>query len=324
MNEFDLIAAYFKPLTKGYEGSLSLTDDAAIISSTPGFDLVVTKDAICESIHFLGHEDPVLIAQKLLRVNLSDLAAMGAKPLAYLLSLQLPKDTSPDWVKRFAQGLEKDQEQFGIHLAGGDTTSSHGLLACSITAFGTIPTGKALRRSRAQVGDIIYVSGTLGDSALGLGLIQGKNTSSLSSDERTWLEQRYFIPQPRVELGQRLVGLANAAMDISDGLMQDLGHICEESGVGAALHRHLLPLSAPAKALIGSHPNLWDSVFAGGDDYELLFTIPTERQAEIPLLSAQLRLPLTAIGHISSVQGVTIEDQQGQVLSVPRKGFAHF
>jgi len=329
MNEFDLIATYFKPLAGGYDGSLNLSDDAAIINPPPGHDLVVTKDAICAGIHFLGNEDATLIAQKLLRTNLSDLAAMGAKPLAYLLSLQLPKNTNADWIKRFAEGLAQDQNQFGIHLAGGDTTSSNGLLACSITAFGTVPTGKALRRNAAKVGDIIYVSGMLGDSALGLHLLchpGDVSPEALAKGEGRdpFLTDRYYLPQPRLELGQNLIGIAHAAMDISDGLLQDLGHICKASGVGATLHRHLLPLSKPANAIIKINPDLWEKIYAGGDDYELLFTVPTDKQKEITALAAKLQLPLTAIGHIAPGQAINLEDENGKNIPVPRKGFAHF
>ena len=324
MDEFELISSFFKPLARGYDGSLGLTDDAALITPPPGCELVVTTDAICSGIHFIGTEDAALIAQKLLRVNLSDLAAMGAKPLAYVLSLQLPKDTSPNWVKSFAQGLHSDQEQFGIHLAGGDTTSSYGPLSCSITAFGSIPAGNALKRSGAKEGDAIYVTGTLGDSAMGLGLLQKRITHPLACDQEAWLIGRYFMPQPRVTFGQGLIGIAHSAMDISDGLVQDLGHICAASGVGAVIGRHLLPLSDGARSLTQADESHWEYCLGGGDDYELLFTAAKERNQTIQTLAAAIGIVVTPIGFITEGTSVQVEDEQGNILLVPRKGFAHF
>jgi thiamine-monophosphate kinase len=306
MNEFDLIKNHFAPLAKDFSGSLNLTDDAAIITPPVGCDLVVTKDAMCEGVHFIGHEDAALIAQKLLRVNLSDLAAMGATPLAYLLSLQLPKNTTSDWIKRFANGLLRDQNTFSIHLAGGDTTSNLGPLSCSITAFGTVKTGNALKRSGAKIGDSIYVSGTLGDSALGLKCLLEKHSNP-------FLEDRYFLPQPRMELGTSLVGIASSAMDISDGLIQDVGHICTASNVGAIIHRELLPLSKAAASMVKNDPNLWEAIYAGGDDYELLFT------ASDPITINGI----TRIGEIVSGADVLLKDYEN-IIAVTRKGFAHF
>ncbi len=241
MDEFDLIEKYFKPLARGFPGSLNLTDDAAVFSIPAGCELVVTTDAISEGVHFIGDEAPELIARKLLRVNLSDLAAMGATPLCYFLAGMLPKTTEAHWVKRFAEGLAEDQKQFRINIAGGDTISTHGALSLSVTALGTVPKGKALRRSGAKPGDIIYVSGTLGDSALGLSCHCEQSSACKTQDP--FLINRYLLPEPRIALGQKLIGIANACMDISDGLVQDLGHICKASGVGATIHRDKLPLS---------------------------------------------------------------------------------
>ena len=324
MNEFDLITAYFKPLAHGFDGSLNLTDDAAILTPPAGHELVVTTDAINAGVHFLGNEDAALIAQKALRVNLSDLAAMGATPLAYLLSLQLPKNTPAEWVKRFAEGLQHDQAQFQIHLAGGDTTSTHGPLSCSITAFGTVPNGKALRRNGAKVGDIVYVTGTIGDSAMGLGLLQKRIGQTLLGAEEAWLIGRYFLPQPRTTFGQGLIGIASSAMDISDGLVQDLEHICSASGVGATIGRHLLPLSDGAITLTSTDEVLFEYALAGGDDYELLLTAAPKHDADVRTLAASAGIPVTPIGFIAMGNSVKLEDADGQMLSVPRKGFAHF
>jgi thiamine-monophosphate kinase len=315
MDEFGLIERYFKPLSTGFSGSLNLSDDAAIISPPPGHELVITKDAISQGVHYLGHESPALIARKLLRTNLSDLAAMGATPLCYFLAVMLPKNTTPEWLESFAQGLQQDQKEFGIHLAGGDTIATLGTPSFSLTALGTVPAGKSLRRGGAQIGDIIYVSDTLGDSALGLMMLQ-KNIPSPA------LEQRYYLPEPRLALGQQLLGIAHAAMDISDGLLQDLGHICAQSQVGATLYRDRLPLSEATQALVHQDAALWNAVLSGGDDYELLFTAAPN--APIETLARSLNLRLTAIGEITVENAVRVLDENKNIISVPRKGFAHF
>jgi thiamine-monophosphate kinase len=321
MHEFDLIHDYFKPLAKSFPGSLNLSDDAAILTAPAGYELVATTDAISEGVHFIGNESPGLIAQKLLRVNLSDLAAMGAKPYCYLLTVMLPRETKSDWVAAFAEGLRKDQHQFSIHLAGGDTIATRGSLSFSLTALGLVPSGKALRRSTAQAGDIIYVSGTLGDSALGLALLQSAIT--VAPEHQRYLEQRYFLPEPRIDVGQKLIGLAHAAMDVSDGLLQDLGHICKASSVGATVHRHKLPLSQAADALIQTNDALWDKITGGGDDYELLFTASADEAPAITALSKELSLPITVIGEITAGSGVQLSDESGQAIPAER-GYSHF
>jgi len=202
MHEFDLIDRYFKPLARGFPGSLALSDDAALMDAPAGMQFVVTKDAISEGIHFIGSEEPALIARKLLRTNLSDLAAMGAEPYCYFLSISLPVNQKSelsleDWMSSFTSGLEQDQETFAVHLAGGDTTSSRSDLTLSMTAVGLVPQGKSLRRNGAKPGDTIYVSGTLGDSALGLKLLSAHK-------EEEYLVTRYLLPQPRLALGMKL------------------------------------------------------------------------------------------------------------------------
>ncbi|MDE3016066.1 MAG: thiamine-phosphate kinase [Pseudomonadota bacterium] len=351
MDEFDLIKAYFAPLAKGFSGGLNLADDAALIHVPSGSDLAVTTDAINRGVHFVGNEDPALIARKLLRVNLSDLAAMGATPLCYFLTLMLPPLSSPSpaggteggwnhWLKRFAEGLREDQSLFGIRLAGGDTSATKEGMSFSVTALGGVAAGRALRRSGARPGDAIYLSGTLGDGALGLlrrlrpGASPGRGSRAngersparrrLAGDDALFLEQRYLLPQPRLELGQKLIGVASACMDVSDGLVQDLGHICEVSGVGATIQRDKLPLSDPARKLIEADKNLWDFVLGGGDDYELLFTAPPEKEMLIRGLSAELELPLTAIGNITEGAEVEVLDATGKSLIVAHKGFRHF
>ncbi len=319
MDEFSLISTYFKPLARGFPGSLNLGDDAAIISVPAGSELVVTKDAVSVGVHFIGNEDARLIAKKSLRVNLSDLAAMGATPLCYFLAMMLPKGTTEDWLKRFAEGLAEDQNEFHIHLAGGDTISTQGTLSFSVTAIGTVPAGKALRRSGAKMGDTIYVSGTLGDSALGLQLLRHPGVG-----RDPYLINRYYLPQPRISLGQKLISIAHACMDISDGLVQDLGHICKISGVGATINRDKLPLSKSVRKCIEGDEEFWDCALSGGDDYELLFTAPPEKEPTIKALAEDLKLPLTAIGKITGDDGITLLDETGKPLVITGRGFKHF
>jgi thiamine-monophosphate kinase len=318
MNEFDIIKNYFAPLARGHTGSLNLTDDAALIDTPAGFELAITKDAISEGVHFLGSEDPPLIAQKLLRVNLSDLAAMGAKPYVYFLAIMLPKSAHEGWIERFAEGLRQDQERFGIHLAGGDTIATQGSLSFSITALGLVPAGHALRRNGAKPGDKIFVSGTLGDSALGLMSLQKHLDARLSKDDRKFLEQRYFLPEPRLVLGEQLRGIASAAIDISDGLVQDLEHICTNSGCAGEIKVSTIPLSQAGWNAIELTPEMGSLVLTGGDDYELLFTVPPDKISAVPQGCIE-------IGVMKPGTGVTVFGPDGTPIVLPEDtGFKHF
>lgn len=309
MNEFDLIKTYFAPLAYGFPGSLNLTDDAAVIDVPDGMQLVVTKDAIVEGVHFLGSEDAALIARKLLRVNLSDLAAKGATPLCYLLAVMLPASTTEAWIKDFASGLATDQQEFSIALAGGDTTRTNGTLCLTLTALGLVSQGQMLKRRGARAGDGVYVSGTLGDAALGLLCLQG------ALSRNTALEHRYFLPEPRLALGKQLLGIATSAMDISDGLVQDLGHICAASGVGAVIERGCIPLSDVARAAIKHNSASWETILAGGDDYEILFTAPEGKVTS---------LPVTRIGTVVAESSVRVLDESGKDIPIAKRGFTHF
>jgi len=321
MDEFGLIKKYFGPLAADYSGSLALSDDAAIIDVPPGRELVITKDAISEGVHFIGSEDAALIAKKLLRVNLSDLAAMGAKPMCYFLAAMLPKDTEEAWVAQFARGLQEDQGRYAVYLAGGDTIATQGQLSFSITALGTVEKGRALRRSGAKPGDHIYVSGTIGDSALGLKSLRGG--LSAMPEAQKYLEQCYLLPEPHIALGQRLYGIAGACMDVSDGLAQDLGHIAEASQVGAVIYRDHIPLSKAALALLAKNEALWSAILGGGDDYQLLFTVPAAKEKQLRTLSNDLELTLTCIGEIREGRGVAVLDGNKKPLAAA-KGFSHF
>ncbi len=324
LNEFGLIEAYFSPLSKKLEGAFGLCDDAAVLSVAPGESLVVTVDTLVEGVHFLKDTDPGLLAHKLLRVNLSDLAAMGAKPAFYVLSLALPGTVDPPWIARFASALGQDQETYGISLAGGDTVLTPGPLTLTVTAHGAVAAGRELRRSGARPGDKVYVSGTLGDAAFGLRCLQNK-TPGLTGEQRNFLTGRYLKPRPRVDLGLRLFGLASAATDISDGLVADLGHICSASGVAAVVEWGRVPLSDPVGHILAGSPEEIPTVMAGGDDYELLFTVPEDKTKNIRSLSKDLGIPLTPLGEIIVGGGaVRVLGGDGGEIPMARGGYVHF
>jgi thiamine-monophosphate kinase len=315
MHEFDLIAHYFKPLSGERADALGLADDAAVMLVPEGMELVLTKDVMQQGIHFFGDEAPRLIAKKLLRTNLSDLAAMGAKPYGYLLGLGLPAHIGPNWLADFAAGLREDNVAYGVHVLGGDTTRTQAYISLSLTALGYVPKGQALRRGGAQVGDKVYVSGTLGDAALGLRVMRGA-LLGLSEAHQAYLRERYLLPCPRVELGVRLRGVAHAAMDISDGLLQDAGHIAKASSVGMVLQRDLLPLSDAARgAILPETADFWQCIVAGGDDYELLMTLPA---------NAPVPEGLTHIGDVVAGEGVVLLDAQAHDVTPQQRGYSHF
>ena len=321
--EFDLIAEIFAPLASGTPGAFGLTDDGAVIEVARGKRLVVTVDAMVENVHFLAEDPPADVGRKLLRVNLSDLAAMGAEPLGYVLATVLPVDTDRAWVEGFAAGLAEDQAHFGIGLYGGDTTSTPGPLTMSLTAFGQVEPGRELRRSGARVGDRIYVSGTIGDGALGLKAIRG-TLGGIDKPARAYLAGRYRLPTPRLALGQGLVGLASAALDISDGLVGDLGHIAETSGVRGVVEAGRVPLSDAVRQALAADPGLVEDILSGGDDYELLFTAPAGAAGRLAELSRSLDLPLTEIGRIEAGSGVAVVDETGADIPLKSQGFRHF
>lgn len=325
LGEFALIRRYFAPLAAGAPGALGLTDDAALIRARKGRELVVTTDALVAGVHFPMNETPDSVAQRALGVNLSDLAAMGAKPLVYTLAIALPKRCDAGWVGRFAAGLGRVQKAHGIHLIGGDTVATKGPLTISITAIGDVGRGTALRRGGAKAGDAIYVSGTIGDAALGLKAVKG-GLRGLSARQRKALIDRYRRPRPRVRLGLALVGLARAAIDVSDGLAADLGHIAETSGLAAEIDAARVPLSAAARAALAHDPKLMPLVLGGGDDYEIAFTAPPGAAARVATLARRLKLPLTRIGRMKKgkIGTVRINDRQGRALRVDSGGYQHF
>ncbi|MDG1286668.1 MAG: thiamine-phosphate kinase [Rickettsiales bacterium] len=316
MSEFDWIARYFAPLASN-EG-LGLRDDAALFKSTAGKELVITSDAITAGIHFFADDAPASIAQKLLRVNLSDLAAKGAEPRGYLLSLLLPFDTPESWVEGFVTGLASDQIRFGIALWGGDTSQIKGPITASVTAIGEVKTGQMLRRSGAQIGDVLYMTGGLGNAALGLKIRKGE------LEANDYLLDRYLHPRPQVELGQRLVGIATAAMDISDGLVQDAGHLAIASDVALAINVNQLTFSRETRDILNEKPELFELCLSGGDDYELLFTAPLAAKDMLISLSERTEITITAIGTVGQGSGVTVLGEDGRPLELVNMGWQHF
>ncbi len=321
LGEFERVRRFFAPLAG--PGGLGLLDDAAIVDCRAGQRLVVTADAIVAGVHYLPDDPPDLIARKLLRVNLSDLAAMGARPLYYLLTTALPTALGPDWLAEFTRGLAEDQRRFGIDLLGGDSVATTGPAVLSLTAIGEVAAGMEVRRNDARAEDLVWVSGTIGDAFLGLALLRGAYPQ-LASEYRTGLIGRFQVPEPRVDLGCRLAGIAHAMIDISDGLIADLGHICETSRVAAVVELASLPLSPPARVIVDGEPGVRTTLAAGGDDYELLFTAPARLTKAIDDLSSVLGLPVTRIGRIEPGEGVRLVDAEGRTIPVVESGYRHF
>ncbi len=323
LGEFDLINRIFAPLSAGSPGAFSLTDDAAVVNVSEGQELVVTKDAMVAGIHFLEADPPEDIARKLIRVNLSDLAAMGARPVGYLLATFWPKDLDTSWIKSFADGLARDQKEFSISLLGGDTVKTPGPLCLSLTAMGEVPIGQALRRNGARAGDLIAVSGTIGDGALGLKASRS-DLDGLGAEAARALSNRYRLPEPRLHLGQSLHSMVTSCIDISDGLIADIGHICEQSKVRAVLRSDKIPLSNAAATVLSQDRSLLQVILTGGDDYELAFTFPAEKEEMIEELARKTGCELALIGHIEAGEGVTVLDGDGSDVAIVQSGWQHF
>lgn len=321
--EFELIARLFAPLSISAPGAFGLTDDGAIIAPPAGEEIVVTTDALVETVHFLRSDPPDTVAKKSLRVNLSDLAAKGAKPLAYLLALSLPDWIDMAWLEAFARGLGEDQRAFGISLTGGDTTRTPGPLTLAITVLGSIPRGTMIRRNGARAGECVFVSGTIGGAGGGLAILKGEG-SSLSSEYRNALIARYREPSPRVSLGLKLRGLASAALDVSDGLIADLGHIAETSKVGIAVGASRIPISSALRALWGDDEAARIRAAISGDDYEIAFTAPEANRSAVLEAAMGAKVAVTEIGRVLAGGGVALLDASGRQIVVPNRGFTHF
>jgi len=311
--EFSLIARHFRPLAG--PGALELKDDAALLTPPPGRQLVLTADAMVAGVHFLPDDPPDLVGRKLLRVNLSDLAAKGAEPLAYLMTISTPADTPDAWFAGFAAGLAQDQATYGVTLLGGDTTATPGPVSLSLTIIGHVAPGAAVHRSGARDGHEIWVTGTIGDGALGLAVARGG-----LSDPSGHLLNRYRLPQPRV--GLKLAGIAAAAMDVSDGLVQDLGHICQASTLAATIEAAQVPLSQAARA---AGPEWLETCLTGGDDYELLLALPPGHVEALRQSAADACIPVTRIGRFhSGPPEVMVRQASGEPLALTKAGWSHF
>ncbi len=317
--EFEAIAKYFAPLAT-HPGAFGLKDDLAWIAPRFGRRLVLKSDAVVVGVHTLPRDPPDLIARKALRVNLSDLAAKGARPIGYMLTLLLPTHTEETWLSRFAAGLAADQKTFGLPLLGGDLTRTPGPPSISITAVGEAQPGRPLLRSGARRGDAVFVSGTIGDAALGLRALKG-GLPDLPARHRRFLAARYRLPEPRLALGLAIARIATAAMDVSDGLVADLGHLCAASKCGAEIDLAAVPASPAARGAGERHAI---ARITGGDDYELLFTAPAGEEPRLHAIARKAGVPITRIGHIVARPGVRVLAPDGSVVTIKGGGWQHF
>ncbi len=319
--EDDLIARYFRPLATD-PGAFGLIDDAALLNHT-GDDLIVTTDAIVEGVHFLPDDPPDTIARKALRVNLSDLAAKGAVPAGFVLTLAL-RDAKEQWLAPFARALGEDAAVFDCPVLGGDTVSTPGPLMISITAFGRVPPGRMVRRTGAKPGDRIAVTGSIGDAALGLRILK-RQIEGLDTSSREFLIQRYRVPQPRNALAAAIREHASAAMDVSDGLAGDLAKLCIASGISASIDLMDVPLSAQARALVAKGSSSMEAIVSGGDDYEVVCAIPENRWDSFLAAARQVNVQVTGIGKVETgAAAPRFLDAAGNPLALKRLSYSHF
>ena len=323
--EDDLIARYFRPLAQA-PASLGLLDDAAVLEGF-GDDLVLTTDAIVEGVHYLAGDPAETVARKALRVNLSDLAAKGASPVGFLLTLAL-RMVNEAWLAAFAAALGEDATAFGCPLLGGDTVSTPGPVMISITAFGRVPKDQMVRRHGARAGDVVAVTGTIGDAALGLDILRGgRAAGALPSHRREaeFLVDRYRVPQPRLAIASALRAAATAAMDVSDGLAGDLAKLCAVSGVSATIELAKVPLSPAARTVIARGAATIEALIAGGDDYEVLCAVSAQQWPALAAAAAAAGVAVTEIGMITAGSGAPVFlDASGSAISLSRTSYSHF
>jgi thiamine-monophosphate kinase len=320
-----LIARYFRPLATD-PGAFRLGDDTAVLTPPAGCDLVLTTDGVIAGVHFFPGDPAESIGRKALRMNLSDLAAKGAEPVGFLLSLALPRDTDETWIAAFAAGLGEDIAQYGCSLLGGDTDHTPGPLSVSIAAFGTVPRGEMVRRSTAKPGDSLVVTGTIGDAALGVKLRRDPSLAKswgLAEAMIGHLNARYLLPQPRNALAATVLRHASAAMDISDGLAGDLAKLCRASSVGAVIDVARVPLSDAARGAVAADPAQMETVLAGGDDYEIVATLPPQQLPALQVAAKTAGVALTEIGRVQVGEGARFM-QDGKPLSFTRPAYSHF
>jgi len=325
--EAGIIQHYFAPLAAGFAGALGLVDDAAVIAPPPGFDLVVSVDAVASGVHFFPDDAAADIGWKALAVNVSDLIAKGAAPHAYVMSIAFPDPPEASWLVGFATGLAEAQRAFGISLAGGDTDRRPGPLSVTITAFGFVPSGRMVRRATANSGDHIFVSGTLGDSALGLKQrleTESGAPLSIGGAHRSDLLSRYFRPRPPLALVPVLRDYASASMDISDGLVKDLTRMVDASGTGALIDTETFPLSEAARAVLALNAAELETIATGGDDYQVLTTV---HPVDVPSFMSAAKgagVTVTQIGRIVQGSGVIIIGPDGAPITFAKPGHDHF
>jgi thiamine-monophosphate kinase len=322
-----LIARFFRPIAR-HPGAGGLIDDAAVLTLPPGCDLVLTADSVIGGVHFLPDDPADAVAYKALRVNLSDLAAKGAQPAGFLLSLAIPESTGEDWLAAFARGLGEDAERFGCPLLGGDTDRTPGPVTASIAAFGTLPAGSMVTRSGAKTGDRIVVTGTIGDAALGLKLRREAELAErwrLTPIMRSHLAERYLIPQPRNAAAEAVRGHVSATIDVSDGLAGDLGKLCRASNVSAEVQVARVPLSEAARAALAGEPALIETILAGGDDYEIVGAVAADKLQSFRAAAEAAGVPVTEIGQVVAGDAAPrFVGADGRALALTRVSFSHF
>jgi thiamine-monophosphate kinase len=327
MNEFDLIDTLIKPLTRGAKEALGLEDDACFVpKAKAGYDMLSCMDTLLAGIHFLESDPPETIGRKALRVNLSDLAAMGAQPRGALLSLGIPDSINDTWLTQFFDGLGRDLETFGLALLGGDTVRSPGGVMVTFTVFGEVPEGKIMMRKGARPNDLICVTGSIGDGALGL-LANTRQLDMQRSSYNRNLIDRYRVPKPRVPFGVEVREVAHCCMDISDGLLADLGHICRAGGVSAKIAIDSVPISRMAENAILRDPTMMEMILTGGDDYELLFTIHEDQWDTVQDMAHRASCAVSVIGRIfaptEAKETVQALNSDGEPVKFKTSGYMH-
>jgi thiamine-monophosphate kinase len=320
-----LIARHFAPLAID-PGAFGLTDDAAVITPPPGSDLVVTTDGVIAGVHFFPDDPPDKIARKVLRMNLSDLAGKGANPIGFLISVSLPANVDDAWIASFAAGLGDDAKHYGCPLLGGDTDRTPGPIAASVTAFGVVPKGAMVRRSTAKAGDSVVITGTIGDSALGVRLRRDASLAQrwrLTETMLARLQQRYLLPEPRNALADAVLQYAASAMDVSDGLAGDLAKLCRASGVAAEIDAARVPFSEAARTAIAADPALIETALTGGDDYEIALTLKPEKLAAFCAAADRASVAVTEIGRVVAGEDARFI-RDGKPLAFARSSYSHF
>jgi thiamine-monophosphate kinase len=327
MNEFKTIQKYFLPLTKASKAAGGLQDDVATISLNPKKELLISKDLMAEDVHFSSNDGAYNIACKLLKTNISDLAASGAKPLYYMIGFSQSEKFDENFVKEFCRGLKDVSNEFGIALIGGDSIRTKGKLCFSITIFGEVSKGKSLKRNAAKNGDLIFVSGEIGDAFLGLQILQNK-ISGLNKTHQKYLTTRHLQPSPGIALGTELVkqNLSKCAIDVSDGFLADLQHICEASKLSATIYQKNIPISAAAKLCLNKNVDL-NQLLSGGDDYELIFTSAAKNKNKVEKLAKKIGVKITCVGHLQKPKKqpeIHLLDNKNQEIEIHQYGWQHY